>query len=250
MSEPKVVIDLAIIIPTLNEEHFIGRLLDSMIRQSVMPRELVVVDAYSKDKTIEEIKKRQSGLTVLRYFKIPKHTISRQRNFGVLKTTSSHLLFLDADMQLLEDDTLERYFKEVLRRKPDVAAAENWPDSKYWKNLVYFKAENLSIKLIKHIWPLATARNLYVKRTVFEQVKGFNESIPVGEDHELVQKIVKMGGKLTFLKTVKLYTSTRRVEQEGRRRYALRMIWFGLNILLRGYKKSKVKYEFGNFKDL
>lgn len=246
-SNARKTVDLAIIVPTLNEEYFIGKLLDSIAKQTVQPREVVVVDAYSKDQTIQEVEKRQQQISSLRYLQIPQSTISCQRNFGVKHTTATHLLFLDADMQLLGDDTLERYFKEVLRRKPDVAAAENWPDSKYWKNLVYFRAENLSIKLIKHVWPLATARNLYVERTVFNQVKGFNESIPVGEDHELVQKIVKMGGKLIFLKTVKLYTSTRRVEQEGRRRYALRMIWFGLNILLRGYKKSKVKYEFGNF---
>ncbi len=62
MSNSKIIIDLAIIIPTLNEEHFIGRLLDSIISQSVMPKELVIVDAYSKDKTIAEIKKRQKKL--------------------------------------------------------------------------------------------------------------------------------------------------------------------------------------------
>ena len=54
MSDGKAVVDLAIIIPTLNEEHFIGRLLDSLIKQTVRPKELVVVDAFSKDKTIEE----------------------------------------------------------------------------------------------------------------------------------------------------------------------------------------------------
>lgn len=244
------VIDLAIIIPTLNEEHFIGRLLDSIIKQTVLPKEVVVVDACSKDKTIAEIKKRQKVFPCLRYFQIPKQTISRQRNLGVKKTTSPHLLFLDADMQVQKEDTLEKYFKEVLKRKPDVAAAENLPDCQYWKDLVYFKAENLAIKTIKHFWPLATARNLYVKRQIFNKVRGFDEAIPVGEDHELVQKIVKAGGNLTFLRTVKLQTSTRRVEHEGRRRYAVRMILFGLSIFFRGHKKSKVEYQFGHFNNL
>lgn len=250
MSEPKPIIDLAVIIPTLNEKHFIGRLLDSIIVQTVVPKELVVVDAYSKDRTIQEIKKRQPKMANLHYFQIPKNTISQQRNFGVQKTTSPHLLFLDADMELREEDSLERYFDEVLKKKPDVAAASNLPDSTNWKDAVYFRAEDLLFRISKHYWPVITARNLYMKREVFDEVGGFDENIAVAEDQELVHRIVKNGGKLIFLRSVKLYTSTRRVDAEGRRKYALKMILFGLDILIHGHKKSRVKYEFGKFKKL
>lgn len=250
MSEPKTVINLSIIIPTLNEGYYIGRLLDSIIKQTVAPKELVVVDAFSKDKTIAEVKKRQKRFSSLQYFRIPRYTISRQRNFGAKKTTAHHLLFLDADMELQEKDALEKYYNEVHVRKPDVAAAKNLPDADYWKNSVYFEAENLLVKLLKYFWPVITARNLYVNRKMFNSVRCFDEEIPVGEDMDLVQRIVKRGGKFVILKTVSLYTSTRRIEQEGRRKYALRMILFGLNIFLRGYKKTKVNYEFGNFTKL
>lgn len=244
----KPLIDLSIIIPTLNEEYFIGRLLDSIIRQSVLPEELVVVDAYSKDKTVQEIKKRQSKLKNLHCFQIAKSTISRQRNFGAKKTTSSHLLFLDADMELREKDLLEKYLKEILERKADVATATTLPDSSYWKDLVYFQVEDIIFKIFKYFWPVIAARNLYVRREVFNKLGGFDEEIAVGEDQELAQRIIKNGGKLVFLKGVKLHTSVRRVEQEGRKKYALKMILFGLNIFLHGHKKSKVEYEFGEFK--
>lgn len=244
----KEVIDLAIVIPTLNEEHFIGILLDSIIEQTVVPKEMVIVDAYSKDKTIKEIKKRQNKGINLQYFQIQKSTIARQRNFGAAKTSSPRILFLDADMELRGIDTLEKYFKEILQRKPDVATARTLPDVSNWKNAVYFKAEDLAFKVTRYFWPVVTARNLYVTRKIFGAVGGFNQEIMVGEDQELVQRIIKKGGRLIFLKTISLYTSVRRVEQEGRRKYALKMILFGLNILLKGYKKSKVKYEFGKFK--
>lgn len=243
------VIDLAIIIPTLNEEGFIGRLLDSIIRQSVLPQELVIVDACSKDKTIQEIKKRQPKLKNLQYFQMPKSTISRQRNFGAKKTTSSRLLFLDADMELRGKDLLEKYLKEVLEKKADMATATTLPDSSYWKDLIYFQAEDLVFKLFKYFWPVIAARNFYVRRQVFEKLGGFDEEIAVGEDQELAQRIIKNGGKSVFLKSVKLHTSVRRVKFEGRRRYAWRMILFGARILLFGHKKSRVKYEFGKFKD-
>ncbi|MBI2086252.1 glycosyltransferase [Candidatus Daviesbacteria bacterium] len=247
MSDFQTKINIAIIIPTLNEERFVGRLLDSINGQTVTPAELVVVDAYSKDRTIAEIKKRQKDMPNLRYFQIPKHTVARQRNFGVKKTISPHLLFLDADMELQEEDALGKYFNEVLKKEPDVAAAKNLPDSNFWKDSVYFRAEDLLFRVSKYFWPVVTARNLYVNRQIFDQVRGFDESITVGEDSELVYRIVKRGGKLIFLKDIKLHTSVRRVSQEGRRKYALKMIRFGFNMMLRGRKKSTVKYEFGNF---
>ncbi|OGE66450.1 hypothetical protein A3J16_05705 [Candidatus Daviesbacteria bacterium RIFCSPLOWO2_02_FULL_39_13] len=247
MSDGKAVVDLAIIIPTLNEEHFIGRLLDSLIKQTVRPKELVVVDAFSKDKTIEEVKKRQKQFAGLRYFRIPKSTISRQRNLGVKKTTSGHLLFLDADMILGQPDTLEKYFADILIRKPDVAAASSVPDSNYWKDILYFKAEDLGFKLSQYIWPVIPARNLCIRREIFEKAGGFDETVIVAEDQDLVHRIIKKGSKLIWLKNVRMHTSVRRIKHEGRRKYVLKMLLFGLKILLWGRRKSKVEYEFGHF---
>lgn len=241
-------INLALIIPTLNEEHFVGKLLDSVAAQTVLAKEIVVVDAYSKDQTISEIKKRQKKLPQLRILHIPKDTISRQRNLGVKKTTSPHILFLDADMELRDKDSLKKYFKEVLQKRPDIAVAENLPDSNYWKDKIYFKGEDLLFKFSKYFWPVITTRNLYVTRKMFNKVGGFDKEILIAEDQELVHRILKLGGKLAFLKSVVLYTSTRRIEKEGRRKYALKMMLFGLDLLLHGHKKSSVKYEFGQFK--
>ena len=91
----KQVLDLAIVIPTLNEEKYIGGLLESIARQSVQPSEVVIVDAFSKDKTEEEVKKWAKKIPQLKFYQIPKDTISKQRNYGVKKTKASRILFLD-----------------------------------------------------------------------------------------------------------------------------------------------------------
>jgi len=244
----KKILDLAIIIPTLNEEHFVGYLLDSIASQSVLPKEIVVVDAYSADKTVMEVRKRQKTFPKLRLWRIPKFTIARQRNFGVKKASANHILFLDADMEFKDSDALAKYINEVSEKKCDVAAATNLPNSKYWKDQVFFKIEDLLFKGSRLIWPVVTARNLFVRRTVFEKNGGFDEELTVGEDQELVQRVIRNGSKFIFLNKVSLYTSTRRVQKEGRTKYALKMIFFGLDIILKGRKKSNVAYEFGNFK--
>lgn len=247
MPQDKLTIDIAIIIPTLNEQLFIGKLLDSIISQTVSPAEIVVVDAFSKDRTALEVKKKEKALPQLKFYKIPRYTVARQRNFGVKKTKSESILFLDADMEFRQKADLEEYFNEVRNKKPAVAVAKNLPSSSHWKDKVYFEAEDMLFKLSRYFWPVITARNLYIPRKIFLNVGGFNENIAVGEDQELVHRIVKNNGKLIFLKSVKLNTSARRVTEIGRIRYALKMLLFGINILTRGRDKSKVDYEFGHF---
>ena len=143
----KKVIDLAIVIPTLNEEKYIGSLLDSILSQSVQPAEIAVIDEYSKDKTEGEVKKRKQQLPQLKFYRIAQYSISRQRNFGAKKTISPHILFLDADTVLVDEDTLEKYFEEVTEKKPGLALAQNYPLSKNWKDIVLFQAANLGTKI-------------------------------------------------------------------------------------------------------
>ncbi len=241
-------LDLAIIIPTLNEENYIGKLLDSVLFQSMQPKDIIIVDAFSQDNTIEEIKKRQRKLPQLRYYQIPRDTISKQRNLGAKKTTAKHLLFLDADMQLLDPLTLETYLKEVDSKKPDIAAATNYPDSQYWQDKSFFLAMDLTFKTLKHVWPAAQGMNIYVKRATFLRNNGFDEEIAVGEDHEFVARVAKNGGKLVYLKRPKLYTSVRRIKKLGRFKYATSLtLSFILDHTI-GYKRNPLskKYELGN----
>ena len=247
MPNKKQIIDLAIIIPTLNEEHFVGYLLDSIIRQSVLPKEIVVVDAYSKDKTVNEVKKRQKILKNIKIFRIPRYTIARQRNFGVKQTTSSHLLFLDADTELRGVNILKSYFEEVERKHADIAIATNTPTTQDLKDKVIFRAMDLIFKISKPIWPIATCMNMYVDRDTFDRAGGFDDSIAVGEDFEIVQRIVKNGGKFTIISDPKIHTSPRRFEKEGRIRQVLKFTKSFIRIVKSGYRNNPIEYEFGHF---
>lgn len=242
-------LDLAIVIPTLNEERYIGNLLDSILKQTVLPKEIVVVDAYSEDKTADEIKKRLKRLPQLKFYQIPKYTISRQRNFGARKTKGEHILFLDADSQLKDPKTLEKYFEEILEKKPDLAAATNLPISNFWKDILYFASIDLLFKTTKPFWPVADGRNMYIRRKMFKQIGGFDEEIVIGEDHELVQRLVKNGGKFIFLEKPKIYNSARRYNEEGRRNFTLKMFRSFLHVVKNGYRNNPIQseYEFGKF---
>jgi glycosyltransferase involved in cell wall biosynthesis len=239
--------NLAIIIPTLNEEHYIGKLLDSIASQTLLPKEIIVVDAESEDKTIDEIQKRQKSLHQLKYYQIPKYTISRQRNFGVKKTKSEHILFLDADVILRDKRVLEDYMKGVEKERPDVALAQNVPDSKDWRDKGIFKFGYVMMKATRPIWPTSVAINMYVKRKSFEKVGGFNEEIKVAEDFEFVQRMYKNGYKFIIFNKPQVHSSVRRWKKYGRLT-TMAVMWTSLFLIfLVGYKKNPVKhvYKFG-----
>lgn len=241
------VIDLAVVIPTLNEEDYIGTLLDSIFNQTVWPKEIAVVDAQSPDRTAEEVTKRQKILPQLQFYQIPKQTISKQRNFGAEQTKSKHILFLDADMKLEEKNTLEKYLTEVEKKRPDVAAATNLPLSASWKDQLFFLNMNLWMKMVKPFWPWTTGMNIYITRSGFDKVKGFDEKVRVAEDIELVQRMVKMGFRFIFLDDPKIYTSVRRFVKEGRRGFVWKAIKGFFKIKINGFRDSNIEYEFGKF---
>jgi glycosyltransferase involved in cell wall biosynthesis len=239
-------IDLAIIIPTLNEEHYIGKLLDSIASQTVSPKEIVVVDAESKDKTIDEIKLRQKELPQLKYYQIPKYTISRQRNYGVKKTTASHLLFLDADMLLKRANALELLWKEIEKNNCDFGVAKIWPLSKFWSDWVYFYTLKYLAITTQYFWFIVTTMNFYVTRKTFEEVGGFDEDIRVGEDMELAQRMLKKGAKFRYFNRVVMYVSVRRQEKEGRWRMGLKLLKSLYFVHKYGFKDNPIEYKFGH----
>src|SRR5690242_17040473 len=100
---------VSIIIPTLNEEKSLPRLLLSITRQTFLPKEIIVADAFSSDKTREIA--RSFGCNV-----IDGGLPGKGRNEGVKKATQSFLLFLDADV-VLPPQFLEKTMQEFFQRK-------------------------------------------------------------------------------------------------------------------------------------
>lgn len=242
----KKVIELSIVIPTLNEEHYIGTLLSSIFNQTVCPEQIFIIDAFSKDQTRQVVKNYQKKLPQLQFYQIPKYSISRQRNFGVTKSKSTHILFLDADMELRNSDTLEKYFSKVKRDSPDIAAAINHPDTQYWKDKIYFKSMEFTWWVLKPFWPIVTTMNLYIKKEPFLKIGGFDEEIKVGEDIELVQRMVRKGYRFAIFRQPKMYTSARRIASEGRVRFITKMLRSWAQVSKHGFRDLHIEYEFGN----
>lgn len=89
---------LAVIIPTLNSERTIHATLVSVLRQTYLPQEIIVVDNGSKDRTIEKVRLLKKNSPVrIEIFRQNVEGAGPARNLGVQKSNSEILAFLDSD---------------------------------------------------------------------------------------------------------------------------------------------------------
>ncbi len=90
--------DLSVIVPTYNREHFLARALHSVLRQTVLPREIIVVDDGSTDRTRYLVDRlRKSSAAEIRYFSQSNSGPAAARNRGVERSSFGVVAFLDSD---------------------------------------------------------------------------------------------------------------------------------------------------------
>ncbi len=107
--------DVSIIISTLNRRKELEQLLTSVLRQSVLPKEIIIVDDSDNSKT-QDLANRMNGIfsskrVALRY--VPNticKSLAAARNVGVNQAGGAMILFLDDDM-ILESDFVEELLK-------------------------------------------------------------------------------------------------------------------------------------------
>lgn len=100
---------ISIIIPTKDREKELNRCLDSLSKQTLMPDEIIIVDA---SKELTKLTKQNKDYNLIHISAKPGS--ARQRNIGVKKAKGDILLFLDDDVILHPDYILElkRFYKK------------------------------------------------------------------------------------------------------------------------------------------
>lgn len=230
-------LNLSIIIPTYNEEKYLGNLLKDIHSQvKVKPLEIIVADANSTDRTKGIAK--QFGAKVIKGG-LP----GIGRNNGAKESKGGILLFLDADTRLPKD-FLDKSYGEFLERELAAATVDNIPKTQKqkWLYLTIYFFHNKFIRMISKIEPHATGTCLFVKKDVFEKLKGFDEGIPVFEDSEFVKRVFKMGFLFRVLNSTKIFVSIRRFEKKGVLKSIFKVIFGSLKRKFKGEIRKKEFY--------
>jgi glycosyltransferase involved in cell wall biosynthesis len=109
--------DVAVIIPTYNHARFLKAAITSVLSQTVLPREIIVIDDGSTD----DPGKVTSEFPAVRLVRQDNRGLAAARNTGLRESVAGHLLFLDADDRL--HPTAIEYGMSLLDGDPEAAFA-------------------------------------------------------------------------------------------------------------------------------
>lgn len=109
------------IIPAYNAEKYIGRCLDSLLKQSYENIEIIVVNDGSTDNTSALLQAIDDPR--LRVIEVPNGGVSKARNIGIRAAKGSYLQFLDADDYITKDATF-LLLNKALQNTADLVVAD------------------------------------------------------------------------------------------------------------------------------
>jgi glycosyltransferase involved in cell wall biosynthesis len=231
---------VSVIIPALNEEQMLPRLLDSIKTQNFEDYEVIVADAHSKDRTREIAVKY--GCRV-----VNGGLPAAGRNAGAAAARGEFLFFLDADV-VLPPGFIRNVYDEMQDRYIDLATCEIKPLSDYKLDWIIHRMMNMAVLLNLWIDPKAFGFCIFVTKRLFDRIGGFDETIYVAEDNDFVKRGSAFKA-LKYLNSAYIMVSIRRFEKEGRFAYIKKGIKLNLYRAFKGEIRSNevVKYEFDAF---
>jgi len=232
--------NVSIVIPALNEETMLPRLLDSIKAQDFDSYEVIVADAHSTDKTREVA--ASYGCRI-----VDGGLPAVGRNAGAAVAEGEFLFFLDADV-VLPKGFIRNVYTEMQDRYFDLATCEIRPLSDYRLDRVLHRMINLAVLLNLRVDPKAFGFCIFVTRRLFRRVGGFDETIFVAEDNDFVRRASEFC-TLRYLRSAHIRVSIRRFEKEGRFEYMKKGIKLNLYRTFIGEIRNEkvVDYEFDAF---
>jgi glycosyltransferase involved in cell wall biosynthesis len=232
---------LSMVIPTKNEEAYLPRLLDSINRQTLQSREVLVADAGSTDRTRE--------IAAVHGARIVEGGLPGPgRNRGAAQAQGDFIVFFDADVVLPNPTYLEDCVHEMEKRNLDIATSPPLACDGTTIDHVMHEAYNMYARATEHILPHAGGFCIFTRRETHQALNGFDEQVVFAEDHDYVRRAKKLGKEFGILRCHKLPVSVRRLQKEGRANIALKYIYSEFRLVTRGsFKHMPFKYEFGQF---
>lgn len=180
--------DVSVVVPTFNRRDSVGRALRSVLAQTALPGQVLLVDDGSEDQTREYVSRELPEVEVVRQ----EHSgVSRARNLGIAEARGAWLAFLDSDDEWMPNK-LGRQL-DALRLQPEYLIChtdEIWirngrrvnPRAKHAKRGGWIFRECLPLCIV-------SPSSVLVHRDVLGDVGLFDESLPACEDYDLWLRI-------------------------------------------------------------
>ncbi len=210
MKKPEV----SIIIPTYNEEKYIGAALSSIRRQKFSKTyEIVIGDGCSKDRTAKIARDYGARVVTEKY-----GTPSGGRYAAAMKARGRILAFTGADVEVAPD-WLEKAIAPLEEGKADWVLGSVTPlDGTPLDEALVFILRPIAMLMNFLCLPYVYAENMVCKEKVYRKAGGFKPELITGEDTDLAIRLRK-AGRFRFVNNANVRASMRRVHKWGYLKY-------------------------------
>jgi glycosyltransferase involved in cell wall biosynthesis len=213
------ILKYSIIIPTLNEEVLLPKLLVQLNDEELKKLyqyEIIISDGGSTDRTLE-IARKFSDEIVLKEDHAPQN-IAAGRNAGAKLASGDIIIFLNGDVILSDAFYFFKYLEKHFANSDYFAfTCDVWiyPEEEKLTDKIFHTIYNNYFWILNYVGVgMGRGECQVIRRDVFSQVGGYSEKCAAGEDFELFKRIRKLG-KILFSKNVYVYESPRRFRRFG-----------------------------------
>jgi len=173
-------IRLSVIIPTLNEATNIENLITLLKKSPDSDKiEIIVADANSSDETAQIAEKLNVKVIITK-----QASRAHQMNEGAKLAQGETLYFVHADVE-----PPQSFFEDI--RKHIIKGYEFGCFRFKFKSKHPFLFVNSLFTRFKFLWCRGGDQTLFIKKSLFLEVDGFNERYVVMEDFELIKRLWK-----------------------------------------------------------
>jgi glycosyltransferase involved in cell wall biosynthesis len=224
---------LTIVIPCRNESKILDTALTLLNYQRNIRGVRVVVSDSSDDDTLEVIGRRSGDLFDLKI--IEGGLPGRARNRGVEGVETPYVLFMDADMFVLDDNLLNELVRKMQRHDYDLMSVRvRTVNGRY--NYVYRFFDAVQW-LVKWVSPFCLGGFMLFRVSRFKELGGFDETVKVAEDYLLSKRVRSSKFRIT---NRTIFTSTRRFDNKG--------LWYMLKLMVLSFFNRNNKKFFSDHK--
>jgi len=179
---------VSFVIPVKDDAARLARCLASIARNHAQA-EIIVADNGSRDRSPQVAE--EAGARVL---PLPGLRVSELRNRAAATATGDILAFVDADHEIAQAWVPAAIDALAPERAGAAGALYTSPPDGTWVQRLYGALRGRTVG--QHDVPWLGSGNLAVRRSVFERVKGFDESLEACEDVDFCQRVRAAGFRI------------------------------------------------------
>lgn len=197
---------LSIVIPVYNVEKYIGRCLDSLLKQDLLPEEfeIIAIDDGSIDNSCDIIREYQKQHSNIRLIRKKNGGASSARNIGIDEANGKYIMFVDSD-DFIAENSLGTLLKKIEASDADylgykAQTISNGIYKDYHNDSVFSTEGCMTGRDYLELYTITVSPCLHIaKKSIYTDYNlKFTEGI-INEDYEFMLKLYSVLDKMTFI---------------------------------------------------